>query len=357
MKKIITSKDVEFFLNNKTTPQQTMEIIEAMVLDPSLQETVITNERLDYEMEQLKEYGNFIPASKMAADDGNNLCDLQCEAFLLKKHGREFPEEDKLAEEAKINYWLGNLGTPLYNVGRLLEKYGLVVIRQYNANMETLGQLLGGYDAIAVVNGDTLTNKGDNLFDDNNPNHAVVVEKIDRDNNKVTLFNPATHNEHDTYDLVTFSKAWDESKNYLVIVREPNFPNEFIPQPIDVSDVNIPESLSDLTDFIAENAHNVWAEKKIKDNPGIKYAPVDENGNEIPGHNHYLLPYSLLPDIDKQPDIDMAMKTIKLLKRLGTRLLDISKMHRCSKCNGLIEMNFIYCPNCGRKLSWEDFKM
>ena len=43
---------------------------------------------------------------------------------MLRKYGRKFEKEDKLVDEARKNYWLGDLGTPLYNIGRLMEKYG-----------------------------------------------------------------------------------------------------------------------------------------------------------------------------------------------------------------------------------------
>lgn len=345
------------FLQRKTSSRETVEFLEAMAFNPEFEEYSVTEDRLEYGKEYRKDYGSFIPASKIAADDGKNLCDLQCEAFLLRKYGRKFEEEDKLVEEARKNYWLGDLGTPLYNIGRLMEKYGLVVIKQYNANLEILNKKMKEHDAIVVINNDTLTSEDDNqLFSEDNPNHAVVVLDIDLEKKVVNLFNPSTGNEKDTYSLDVFLDAWAESKFFLVLVREPHYDYEFVPQPIDVSDVELSVSLQELSDFIAENAHNIWAEDKLRDNPGIRYAPLDESGKEKPGCNHYLLPYSLLPDEDKKPDINMSQKTIKLLKRLGIRMVDVKHLHNCPECNEPIEKHFIYCPSCGKKLSWKDFR-
>lgn len=346
---------VDDFLQRKTSSKETIEFLDAMAFDPEFEQHIITEDRLNYDIEFHKDYQCFIPVNSMAADDGNNLCDLQCEAFLLKKHGRKMVE-DKLVEEARKNYWLGDLGTPLYNIGRLLEKYGLVVIKQYDASIDFLIRSIENNDAIVVVNGNTLNGDSvSHLFSRNAPNHAVVVLAIDTVRQEVELFNPSTGNGKDNYSLERFLKAWAESQNFLVLIREPQYDYEFVPQPIDVSGVELSEGLQELSDFIAENAHNIWAEDKIRDNPGIRYAPLDEEGKEQPGCNHYLLPYSLLPDDDKKPDINMSQKTIKLLKRLGIRMVDVKKLHNCPECNEPIEKNFLYCPYCGRKLSWKDF--
>ena len=209
-----------------------------------------------------------------------------------------------------------------------------------------------------MVNGNTLEGKGDdNPFSDDNPNHAVIVLAIDKENGKATLYNPSTGNDEDTYGLEVFKEAWAESKNYLILAREKEYEHEFIPQPIDVSGVTLSPDLMELIDTIAENAHNVWAEKKIRENPGIRYAPLDENGNEKDGnYNHYLLPYAEMPVKDRQPDIDMAVNTIKLLKRLGYRIVNMGELPRCPECGQPIEMHFQYCPHCGKKLTWDDFK-
>ena len=357
MKKLISTQLLDNFLNGKTSPEVTMMILEQMAFDPSLQEYVVTRERLNYEQELHNDYSCFLPIRQMAADDGNNLCDFQCERYLLRKHGIDF-KDGQLAEEAKANYWLSSQGTPLYNVGKMMESHGLLVWRVYDADTDKLAGALDRHDAIVVVNGNTLEGKGDdNPFSDDNPNHAVIVLAIDKENGKATLYNPSTGNDEDTYGLDAFKEAWAESKNYLILAREKEYEHEFIPQPIDVSGVTLSPDLMELIDTIAENAHNVWAEKKIREKPGIRYAPLDENGNEKDGnYNHYLLPYAEMPVKDREPDIEMAVNTIKLLKRLGYRIVNMGELPRCPECGQPIEMHFQYCPHCGKKLTWDDFK-
>lgn len=88
--------------------------------------------------------------------------------------------------------------------------------------------------------------------------------------------------------------------------------NTYTPVPIDISDVELPHNLCELQEAIAENAHDVWATKRISE--GWTYGPRrDDEKKQSP----CLVPYSQLPDSEKQYDRDMAMNTLKLLRKLG----------------------------------------
>ena len=47
--------------------------------------------------------------------------------------------------------------------------------------------------------------------------------------------------------------------------------NEYIPKPVDLSDVELPDYLTELREAIAENAHDIWAEARLKE--GWSYGP------------------------------------------------------------------------------------
>ena len=359
----ISKRQLDLFLAGKTSAAETLNILEAMVFDPSIQEYLITQQRMSHTIDLKLSYGNFIPVTSLAADDGNNLCDVQCESYILRKYGKDIDEATLAVRAQNKNYWLRDLGTPLYNVGKLVEDNGLLVIRKYNADIDTLNNALEGLEgelkcnAIVIVNNNLLTgSEPHDIFADDNPNHAVVPISIDFQNRTITLYNPSTGNDTDTYDLNLFIEAWGESKNYLVLVREKQYEFEYSPNPIDVSNVTLSADLEELIDVLAENIHNVWAVDKFKNNPNIRYAPLDENGNEVEGCNHFLRPYSELSDQDKENDIQNATSTIKLLKRMGYRIINVNNLHRCSECGEAIEMHHLYCSHCGRKLTWEDFK-
>lgn len=349
------------FLEGKTSPKETMLIMAEMAVNPKWEEYAVTSRRMSYVAEQMSDYGSFIPASSNAADDGRNLCDFQCETYILKKCGKNIQEEELFAR-CKKNYWLRGQGTPLFNMGKLLEDNGFLVNRKYDSSIDELIEDLRENNVIVVVNGDVLQGKVcDLLSEDFNfedtPNHAVVVLSIDE--TQVVLYNPSTEknnpsqlaNHVSRYPLELFIDAWKESKNYTVVVREKRFPEEYNPQPVDVSSVTLNGELLELTEMIAENAHDVWALARKKE--GWTYASQRDDQKKT---NPDMLPYGMLPEKEKQYDRDMAFQTIKLLKRLGYKLININSMYRCPECGEVIEPSYNFCPTCGKQLSWEDFK-
>lgn len=47
---------------------------------------------------------------------------------------------------------------------------------------------------------------------------------------------------------------------------------EYIPKPLNISDIVLPEGLEELTESLAKNVHEVWAAGRIAD--GWKYGPM-----------------------------------------------------------------------------------
>ncbi len=89
----------------------------------------------------------------------------------------------------------------------------------------------------------------------------------------------------------------------------------FNPKPIDTKDIILSPELQDLTEKIAENVHNVWAKNRI--NEGWKYGEKrDEEKKETP----CLVPYSELPEIEKDYDRNTALETLKVIISLGYKI-------------------------------------
>ena len=86
----------------------------------------------------------------------------------------------------------------------------------------------------------------------------------------------------------------------------------YTPEPIDTSDVTLPESLVSLTEKLAENTHEVWAAGRIEE--GWTYGPERNTENKT---TPCLVPYSDLPDSEKEYDRRTAMGAIKLIIKLG----------------------------------------
>ena len=84
------------------------------------------------------------------------------------------------------------------------------------------------------------------------------------------------------------------------------------PNPIDTSDITLPEELLALTEKIAENVHDVWAVGRIEQ--GWTYGPVrDDTKKESP----CLISYGDLPESEKLFDRNTAMETVKLIIKMG----------------------------------------
>ena len=93
------------------------------------------------------------------------------------------------------------------------------------------------------------------------------------------------------------------------------------PQPVDTSEVSLPEELIKLTDKLAENTHEVWAVGRLKD--GWTYG---ETRNDEKKTNPCLVPYDDLPDSEKEYDKNTSIETIKLILKLGYRILSVNEV-------------------------------
>ncbi|SCX31672.1 RyR domain-containing protein [Ruminococcaceae bacterium P7] len=87
---------------------------------------------------------------------------------------------------------------------------------------------------------------------------------------------------------------------------------EYKPNPIDTSDVVLPDELLKLTEKLAENTHEVWASNRISQ--GWSYG---EERNDAKKLTPCMVPYSELPEEEKDYDRNTALETIRLIIKLG----------------------------------------
>ena len=90
---------------------------------------------------------------------------------------------------------------------------------------------------------------------------------------------------------------------------------DYIPEPMDLSSVDLPESLIQLSERIAENVHEVWAKARMDE--GWTYG---EKRDDIHKKHPCLVPYDELTEEEKEYDRNTAMNTIKMVKKLGFRI-------------------------------------
>lgn len=89
----------------------------------------------------------------------------------------------------------------------------------------------------------------------------------------------------------------------------------YTPKPIDTSNIVLPADLLELTEKIAENVHDVWAVERMC--AGWTYGP---NRDDEKKENPCLVPYSELPESEKEYDRNTALETIKMILSMGYKI-------------------------------------
>jgi RyR domain len=88
------------------------------------------------------------------------------------------------------------------------------------------------------------------------------------------------------------------------------------PSPLDTSRIALPAPLLELTERLAENTHEVWAQRRLAE--GWTYGPHrDDDAKTHP----CLVPYADLPESEKDYDRGTAMETLKAILLMGYQIV------------------------------------
>lgn len=89
----------------------------------------------------------------------------------------------------------------------------------------------------------------------------------------------------------------------------------YIPKPIDTTDIKLTDDLLELSERIAENAHEIWAVGRM--NEGWTYG---QKKDSVLKTTPCLVPYNELPESEKDYDRNAVLETLKLVKKLGYKI-------------------------------------
>jgi ryanodine receptor 2 len=89
----------------------------------------------------------------------------------------------------------------------------------------------------------------------------------------------------------------------------------YIPQPIDTSDIQLPEGLNPLLEAMAKNVHEIWAKERLAQ--GWTYG---EKRDDAQKHHPCLVAYEDLPEEEKMYDRNTSVETLKLILKLGFKI-------------------------------------
>lgn len=157
-------------------------------------------------------------------------CAIKSQQLILNSMGID-ATEDLLRIEAHQNGWYKpGVGTPMENVGDLIESYGLTVERKIGGTEDELrAEIARGHNIIVGVDSGELWDNGiDETLEDiirgPQPDHALLVSGFAVNpltgNECILLTDPGTGELLADYSLEQFEDAWDDSNNYMVSILE-----------------------------------------------------------------------------------------------------------------------------------------
>ena len=89
----------------------------------------------------------------------------------------------------------------------------------------------------------------------------------------------------------------------------------YIPQPIDTSDIQLPEELNPLLEAMAKNVHEIWAKERLAQ--GWTYGEKRDDAQKL---HPCLVAYEDLPEEEKVYDRNTSVETLKLILKLGFKI-------------------------------------
>ena len=87
---------------------------------------------------------------------------------------------------------------------------------------------------------------------------------------------------------------------------------KYTPQPIDTTDVTLPEELEQLVEEMSKNVHEVWAQQRTSQ--GWTFGKQRDDATK---HHPCLVSYEDLTEEEKAYDRNTSVETLKLILKLG----------------------------------------
>ena len=91
--------------------------------------------------------------------------------------------------------------------------------------------------------------------------------------------------------------------------------NNYIPQPIDTTSIELPQELMNLAEEMAKNVHEVWSAGRMAD--GWTYGEVRDDEHK---KHPCLVPYEELSESEKAYDRNTSIETLKFIVKAGYQI-------------------------------------
>ncbi len=158
----------------------------------------------------------------------SDTCAIKCQQLILDRFGKDISEDALRNEAGAMGWYVPGGGTPMEDVGKLLELHNVPVTSFENANQYTLmHELAQGHQVIVALDSGEMWSPGifERLMDFlglSGADHALIVSGIDAtdpNNIMVTVTDPGSgHITQYPYDQ--FANAWEDSHFSMVATNE-----------------------------------------------------------------------------------------------------------------------------------------
>ena len=158
----------------------------------------------------------------------DDTCAIKSQEILMNASGLNVTEEELRFEAFQNGWYAPGVGTPMEDVGKLMEAHGMDIQQQIHGSIFNLvSELSKGHPIIVGVDsGELWSPSADESFEDiikgPGADHAVIVTGIEFNENfsdgTVNLIDPGTGGFSISYDIDQFCDAWDDSDNFMVSI-------------------------------------------------------------------------------------------------------------------------------------------
>lgn len=163
-------------------------------------------------------------------------CAIKSQQLVLENFGIHISEEQLRAEAIEHGWYSPGSGTPMADVGKLLELHGVGVKQYVNGNIyNVLNELAQGHNVIMGIDSGELWHYGlkekieDYIPGIGGADHALIVSGINTENPKdvkIIVTDPGTGDLCKEYPIAQFVDAAKDSNFYMVTTEE-SVPNVF----------------------------------------------------------------------------------------------------------------------------------